>query len=107
VRSTSKRTIHAVICKDAESDQWVAHCLEYDVATQGSSEEHAIAMIKEAVELHLEDRDPADEYLFYQPIEGKVSVHEVAVDAPTLLHSRAEAIGGGVARGAVSSATSP
>ena len=86
--STSKQTIHAVIYKDAESDRWVAHCIEYDVATQGDSEEHAIAMIKEAVELHLEDRDPADEYLFYQPVAGKVSVHEVAVDALTLLHSR-------------------
>ncbi len=83
-----KQTVHAVIYKDAESDQWVAHCIEYDVATQGDSEEHAIAMIKEAVELHLEDRDPTDEYAFYQPVEGKVSVHEVAVDAPTLLHHR-------------------
>ena len=83
-----KQTVHAVIYKDAGSDQWVAHCIEYDVATQGDTEQHALAMIKEAVELHLEDRDLADERLFYQPVEGKVSVCEVVVDAPTLLHSR-------------------
>lgn len=79
--STTKQTIHAVIYKDADSDQWVAHCIEYDLATQGDSEQHAMTMLKEAVELHLEDRDPADEFLFYQPVEGKVTVHELAVAA--------------------------
>jgi len=84
----AKQTIHAVIYKDAESNQWVAHCIEYDVATQGDSEAHAAEMIREAVELHLEDRSPDDEYAFYQPVEGKVTVHEVTIDAPTLLQSR-------------------
>ena len=49
----TEQTLHAVIYKDAESDQWVALCLEYDIATQGDSEEHALEMIQEAVELHL------------------------------------------------------
>jgi predicted RNase H-like HicB family nuclease len=53
----TKKTLHAVIYKDAGSDQWVAQCLEYEIATQGDSEEHALAMIQEAVELHLEDLD--------------------------------------------------
>jgi len=80
-----KQTIHAVIYKDAGSDQWVATCLEYEVSTHGDSREHAAEMIKEAVELHLEDVDPKELELFYQPIAGEVSIHEVAVDAPSLL----------------------
>jgi len=80
-----KQTIHAVIYKDAGSDQWVATCLEYEVSTQGDSREHAAEMIREAVELYLEDVDPKELELFYQPIDGDVSIHEVAVDAPSLL----------------------
>ena len=49
----AKQQIHAVIFKDAGSDQWVAVCLEYDVTTQGDSEEHAKSMLQEAVELNL------------------------------------------------------
>jgi len=51
----AKQKVHVVIYKDNESEQWVASCLEYDVATHGDNEEHAIQMIKEAVELHIED----------------------------------------------------
>ena len=29
-----KQTIHAVIYKDAGSDQWVATCLEYEIRMQ-------------------------------------------------------------------------
>jgi len=79
------QTIHAVIYRDGASDQWVAHCIEYDIATQGDSEEDAAAMIKEAVELYLEDRDRDDDTAFYQPVEGDVSVREVEISAPSLL----------------------
>ncbi|HXK32820.1 MAG TPA: type II toxin-antitoxin system HicB family antitoxin [Dehalococcoidia bacterium] len=81
------QTIHAVIYKDAAGDQWVAQCIEYDVVTQGDSREHAVAMIKEAVELYLEDVSEKELELFYQPVEGDVTLHEVAIDAPTLLRS--------------------
>jgi len=81
-----KQEVHAVIFKDAHSDQWVAMCLEYDVVTQGDNAEHAREMIKEAVELHLEDADPEDVEVLYQEIEGDVIVDTVTVDAPTLLH---------------------
>ena len=81
------QTIHAVVFKDAESDQWVAVCLELNVVTQGDSEEHAKKMIKEAVELHLEDM-PSDELeLVYQPIDGDTRVHELPINAPPLLHT--------------------
>jgi predicted RNase H-like HicB family nuclease len=83
----TKQKIHAVIYKDAESDQWVAVCLEIDVASQGDSEEHAKEMIKEAVELHLEDADRAEIEMLYQPIEGEPRVHELMINAPSLLHT--------------------
>ena len=52
-----RQTFHAVIYKDARNDQWVAFCVEYDVATQGDNPEHALEMIQEAMELHFEDAD--------------------------------------------------
>ena len=82
-----KQKIHAVIFKDADSDQWVATCLEYDVTTQGDSEEHAKEMIKEAVELHLEEMGKEDFELLYQAIEGAPGVHELSINAPSLLHT--------------------
>jgi predicted RNase H-like HicB family nuclease len=81
------QTIHAVIYKDAESDQWLAVCLELDVVTQGDSEEHAKEMIKEAVELQLEDVDKDELDMVFQPIEGQPRVYEIAINAPSLLHT--------------------
>ena len=86
----SKQTIHAVIFKDAESDQWVAICLEYDVATQGDSEEHAKEMIREAVELYLEEMGKDDFEVLHQAIEGAPCVHELSINAPSLLHTSSQ-----------------
>ena len=83
----SKQNIHAVIYKDAESDQWVAVCLEYEVTTQGDSEEHAKEMMKEAVELYLEDIGREEYELLYQGIEGKPRIHELSIHASAILHS--------------------
>ena len=51
----SQKQFHAVIYKAREGDDWVAYCVEYDIASQGDSPEHALEMIQEAVEFHLED----------------------------------------------------
>ena len=83
----TQQTIHAIIYKDADSDQWVAVCLEYDVVTQGDNEEHAKEMIKEAVELHLEDMPKEEIELLHQTIEGDPRVHELSINAPSLLHT--------------------
>ncbi len=83
----AQQTIHAVIYKDAESDQWVAVCLEYHVASQGDSEEHAKEMIREAVELYLEDTNKEELEALYQSIEGAPRVHELSISAPSLLHT--------------------
>ena len=84
----AEQTIHVVLYKDGESDQWVAHCIEYGVTTQGDSAEHAKAMVKEAVAVHLEDNNASSDVAFFQPVDGDVQVHEMSMDAPSLLHSR-------------------
>ena len=81
----SKQQVHVVVFKDAESDQFVVECLEYDVTTQGDSVEHALALIKEAVELHLEDMTETQLEMLYQEIEGEPEIHTVTIDAPTRL----------------------
>ncbi|MBM2826882.1 MAG: HicB like antitoxin of bacterial toxin-antitoxin system [Dehalococcoidia bacterium] len=82
----AQQEVHAVIFKDAESDQWLAMCLEYDVVTQGDSEEHAKAMIQEAVELYLEDIPEHEREALYQAIEGEPRLHRLPVNAPSLLY---------------------
>jgi predicted RNase H-like HicB family nuclease len=77
----SEQTIHGVIYKDAESDQWIAQCIEYDVVTQGDNEDDAKAMLKEAVELYLEGVGGKELELFYQRVEGNVTVHQLALAA--------------------------
>jgi predicted RNase H-like HicB family nuclease len=37
-----------------EGDWYVSQCLEVDVASQGETEEEALANLREALELHLE-----------------------------------------------------
>jgi predicted RNase H-like HicB family nuclease len=41
-----------------EDDVYVAQCLEVDVASQGSSVENALDMLREALELYFEDMPP-------------------------------------------------
>lgn len=38
-----------------EGHLYVAHCLDLDVASQGSTEEEALANLREAIELYLEE----------------------------------------------------
>lgn len=80
----AKQQVHVVVFKDLESQQWTAECLEYGVSTQGDSADHAMEMIKEAVELHLEGRSEA-ELDYYQPIEGTPEIRTLTIDAPSLL----------------------
>jgi len=37
-----------------EGNWWVSRCLEVDIASQGETEEEALANLKEALELHFE-----------------------------------------------------
>lgn len=47
-----KRPFSATVWK--EGDWFIAQCLDVDVASQGESEEQALANLKEALELHFE-----------------------------------------------------
>jgi predicted RNase H-like HicB family nuclease len=81
----AEQNVHAVIYKDTESDQWVAVCLEYDIATQGDSEEHAMEMIREAVELHIEDMSPEELEEAFIPVDSMPVVRELTIRAPAIL----------------------
>jgi len=80
--------VHAAVFKDADSDQWVAVCLEFDVVTHGRSEQDAQKMIREAVELYLEYQTPSEIEMLYQRIEGEPRIHRVEISAPSLLNQR-------------------
>jgi len=43
-----------------EEDMFVARCVELRVTSQGKTKEEALANLKEAVELYLEDEDERD-----------------------------------------------
>jgi len=47
------RTIHYTLYR--EDSDFVVQCLDYDISTFGSNEQEALANLKEAVELYLED----------------------------------------------------
>ncbi len=83
----AQQDVHGVVYKDAHSNQWVAICLEYDVATQGDNEEHAVEMLKEAVELYLDGLGEEGRDILFQAIEGNPRVRKLSVDAATLLRS--------------------
>jgi predicted RNase H-like HicB family nuclease len=80
-----KKTLHAVIYKDAGSDQWVASCIEYDIATVGDSEEHALAMIQEAAQLHLEDIEEAQLEDIDNEVGSSPVVRSFKISAPSIL----------------------
>lgn len=48
-----KRTFTASVWR--EGNWFVAQCLEVDVASQGETEEEALANLREALELHFEE----------------------------------------------------
>lgn len=80
----AQQKVHVVLWKDG--DQWVAWCLEYDVASQGDSEQHAMAMIQEAVELHIEDMTSEELEQTFIPVESTPIVREMTIRAPAILN---------------------
>ncbi len=72
--STKKSlTVEVVVIRDG--DQFTAQCLNFDVASCGDTPEEAIAMVKEAVELHLDGMTDAE-----VDSARTVSHHTVPVD---------------------------
>jgi predicted RNase H-like HicB family nuclease len=52
-----KRRFSATVWR--EGPWYVSQCLEVDVASQGETEEEALANLKEALELHFEEPRPS------------------------------------------------
>jgi predicted RNase H-like HicB family nuclease len=77
--------IHAILYPDEEQGGYVAECLDVDVTTQGETIEHALAMLKEAVELALDDDPDREIVALGQPIMTQV---EVTWHAPTARSER-------------------
>ncbi len=72
-----KKTFSAVITKGETA--FVAYCPELGVTSQGRSEKSALANLKEAVELYLEDED-VQEMLKKSPVK-KAKISSIAVTA--------------------------
>ena len=51
------KTIHYTLHR--EDSDYVAQCLDVDVSSFGATKEEAVRMLKEAIELYLEDRGGA------------------------------------------------
>jgi len=63
---TLQHTIKAVI-RPGDTSDYVAECLEIAVVTQGATLDETTAILKEAVELHLEGEDLAEMGLAANP----------------------------------------
>jgi predicted RNase H-like HicB family nuclease len=60
-----KHNIQAYIYKDEK--YYVAECLEINVVTQGRTLDETISNLREAINLHLEEGDPAEYSLVENP----------------------------------------
>jgi len=67
------RHIHYTLYR--EDSDYVAQCLDYDVSSFGATKEEALAMLKEAVELYLEDEVVTESF----PHISELSVGELAI----------------------------
>lgn len=67
------KTIHYTVHR--EDSDYVAQCLDFDVSSFGATKEEALRMLKEAVELYLEDDGAAES----APSISDVTVGEFAL----------------------------
>ena len=58
-----------------EGSDYVAQCLDFDVSSFGVSRQETLAMLKEAIELYLEDEEPNEPF----PQISEVTVGELAI----------------------------
>ena len=79
------KQLHAVVYKGEGSGQWVAFCIEYDIASQGNSEKDALEMLREAVELHLDDISREEIEQIDNEVGSEPVIKKFTVRAPALL----------------------
>lgn len=63
---STPRTLTAAVHQ--EEDWYVAQCLEVDVASQGRTVEEALANLREAVALYLDEIDDPDQHIAGTPL---------------------------------------
>ena len=63
---STPRTLTAAVLR--EEDWYVAQCLEVDVASQGRTVEEALANLREAVSLYLDEIDNPDQHITSTPL---------------------------------------
>ena len=63
---SSNRTLTAAVHQ--EEDWYVAQCLEVDVASQGQTVEEALANLREAVSLYLDEIDDPERHITRTPL---------------------------------------
>ena len=83
-----EKDLHAVIYKAQYSDQWVAFCVEYDIASQGDSPEHALEMIQEAVEGHFEVASEETIEQIDNEVGSEPVIKKFSIRAPALFDQR-------------------
>lgn len=59
-----------------EGRLWVAQCQEVDVASQGGSQAEALANLREALELYLEEPRPTRRVGRFELVPVRVRTHE-------------------------------
>ena len=82
-----KLNLHAVTYQDAQSSQWVAVCVEYDIASAGDSKMHAIEMLQEAVALHREDITQEELDTIDNEVGSEPEIRTFSVRVPAILNS--------------------
>lgn len=67
------RKIHYTLYR--EDSDYVAQCLDFDVSSFGPTKDEALRMLKEAIELYLEDDNHAET----PPLISEITVGEFAI----------------------------
>jgi predicted RNase H-like HicB family nuclease len=65
--------LSVTVVVNREDDRYVAQCLEVDVSSFGDTQEEALAMVTEALELWFEDTPVPDH--FNRPVVTTVDLH--------------------------------
>ncbi|MBB6122220.1 type II toxin-antitoxin system HicB family antitoxin [Nocardiopsis algeriensis] len=77
-----ERTLHlaVTVTPDLELGGFVARAVDVEVASQGETEDEALAALTEALELYLEDEDAAE--LVHRLTAGPSKAREIGIRLP-------------------------
>jgi predicted RNase H-like HicB family nuclease len=81
-----ERELHAVLYEDARGEGWVAHCIEYDITSDGDTPEEALSKLKEKTELHFDGISPEAIEDIDNEVGSEPYIKAFSVRAPSLLN---------------------